>query len=236
MTSDARARSFGRIVLLATASPSVCGDLRACSTVPRREGRGWQSRRWLMQWTTFYAKRSALRAKGEIPRRDRSLTAANRASVRLTARAWRSSNPARRRRWTAARAVRRPPARRSTEPSTGEVVEVDASGMTVEALRSGWRAQRLSARPRPGAARNGPPQLASGIDAALGAFDATEAGDHSVDRAWYFAAPYSRSSRDPRKASAGSSTGRWGRSGRCYSPRMLFELFEVVRRARASAS
>ena len=113
------------------------------------------------------------------------------------------------------------------EPSTGEVVEVDASGMTVEALRSGWaRSGCLLVRGLVQPERAA--RLASGIDAALGAFDATEAGDHSVDRGWY--------SPRPIHDRAGSAQGlsrklnrKMGALWTVFSPRMLYELLEVVR-------
>jgi hypothetical protein len=111
------------------------------------------------------------------------------------------------------------------EPSTGEVVEVDASGMTVEAVRSGWaRSGCLLVRGLVEPERAS--RLSSGIDAALSAFDATEAGDSSVDRGWY-----SPRWIHDRSGSAGLSrklNREMGALCTYYSPRMLFELIEVV--------
>jgi Phytanoyl-CoA dioxygenase (PhyH) len=112
-----------------------------------------------------------------------------------------------------------------SEPSDGQVVEVDAADMTVAAVHSAW-AQSGCLLVRGLVAPDRVARLCSGIDAALAAFDATEEGER-VDKGWY--SPRSIHDR------AGSAQGlsrklnrQMGALWTVFSPRMLFELFEVV--------
>ncbi|HEX2384796.1 MAG TPA: phytanoyl-CoA dioxygenase family protein [Acidimicrobiales bacterium] len=108
----------------------------------------------------------------------------------------------------------------------GAIVEVDAAGLTVSALREGIaRSGCLLVRGmvRPEAAA----QIAAGIDSALAAYDAAAAGDRSGDPAWY----------SPRTIEDRAGTGEiisrkitrdTGSLWAVYSPRMLFEVLELV--------
>jgi hypothetical protein len=110
----------------------------------------------------------------------------------------------------------------------GELVAVDAGDMTVSALRTGLaRSGCLHVRglvPPDRVAR-----LAAGIDRALAAYDDSEAHpDTPVDPSWF--SPFSMPARQPgvsqevRRRFNRESGGLWTAN----SPRMLFELFEVV--------
>jgi hypothetical protein len=119
------------------------------------------------------------------------------------------------------------PVRRSvvaSEGDGGEIVEVDPDDMTVEALRSGWaRSGCLLVRglvPPDRAA-----QLTSGIDSALAAFDACQAGE-TFDPGWYTA----RHIRD--RIGSGPAIHRINRDigalWTVFSPRMVRMLFDAI--------
>jgi hypothetical protein len=165
-----------------------------------------------------------LRQRGEFGVAIDRLTAANRAS--LDARIECKLVDVR---LEAAAAARRPdvPVQRSAiapEGDGGEIVEVDPDDMTVEALRSGWaRSGCLLVRglvPPDRAA-----QLIGGIDSALAAFDACDAGE-SFDPGWYTARPI----RD--RIGSGPAIHRINRGigalWTVFSPRMVCMLFDAI--------
>jgi ectoine hydroxylase-related dioxygenase (phytanoyl-CoA dioxygenase family) len=120
-----------------------------------------------------------------------------------------------------------PAARDAIAPdgSGGEVFEVDADGMDLDALRTGIaRSGCLLVRGLVDAHRAA--RLAEGIDSALTAFDASDAGE-SVDPAWF--------TKRPIQDRAGSSDGlarklnrEMGALWTVFSPRMVFELLTLV--------
>lgn len=189
-------------------------------------------------------KADGLESRGELRAAIDLLSAANRRA--RDSRLERSLARIRREgcRWLTAPAA--PPVREPVvaQPSDGTIFSVTPDELTVDSLREGL-------------ARSGcihvrglvPPKRVddwvAGIDAALGAYDAVEAGEDDVDKAWY--SPFSL----PDRASAAvagavatpddafkpahmperlrrkfirDSGGLWT----AYSPRMLFELFELV--------
>jgi hypothetical protein len=127
----------------------------------------------------------------------------------------------------------RPPADRSAvhapvdaQGDGGEIVEVDASELTVSAVRegiarSGCLLVRGVVRPKRAS------ELAAGIDTAIAAYDAWDAGDRSGDPAWYKGRPIKDRAGTVRKVSL-KITREHGSLWSVYSPRMLFEIFELV--------
>src|SRR4051812_17490049 len=109
---------------------------------------------------------------------------------------------------------------------SGEIVEVDAADLTAEAVRTGIaRSGCLLVRGlvKPERAV----QLAAGIDTPLAAYDAVDGGGQAPDPAWY----------TPRRIEDRAGTGEiisrkitrgTGALWAVYSPRMLFEVFELV--------
>ena len=108
----------------------------------------------------------------------------------------------------------------------GEIVEVNAADLTASAVRDGIaRSGCLLVRglvPPERAAR-----FAAGIDAALAANDAADAGDQSVDPAWYGPRAIEDRAGKSRKVSR-KITRAHGSLWAVHSPRMLFEVFELV--------
>jgi hypothetical protein len=103
---------------------------------------------------------------------------------------------------------------------------VSAEELTVDSLRTGLaRSGCLLVRGLVSPERSA--ELASGIDAALAAFDAFDAGDKAIDAGWY--------SPRPIQDRAGSGAGltrklnrQMGALWAVFSPRMIFELFQLV--------
>jgi hypothetical protein len=112
------------------------------------------------------------------------------------------------------------------DPGPGDLFEVGPGEMTVSALRTGLgRNGCLLVRGLVPAERV--TRLADGIDAALAAYDAAEAGE-PVDEGWF--SPFSMPAREPgvsqeaRRRFQRETGALWTAN----SPRMLFELFELV--------
>jgi hypothetical protein len=167
-----------------------------------------------------------LRSRGEVRRAVEFLTEANRADrsseielamVDLRLEGGRHLPPADR---SAVHAPVEP------EGPGGEIVEVDAADLTASAVRDGIaRSGCLLVRGLVSPDRAA--KLAAGIDGALAAYDAADAGDRSGDSAWY----------SPRRIEDRAGTGEvisrkitrgTGSLWAVYSPRMLFEFFELV--------
>jgi Phytanoyl-CoA dioxygenase (PhyH) len=132
----------------------------------------------------------------------------------------------------------------TADPPDGDIFEIGPEELTVVSLRAGLARSgcvlvRGLVQPERVA------RLVNGIDLALAAHDAAELGDETVDRGWYD--PISMPDRVTQSASVGITTpadafeparmperlrrrfvresgGLWT----TYSPRMLFELFELV--------
>jgi hypothetical protein len=117
-----------------------------------------------------------------------------------------------------------PPVR--AEGDGGEIVEVDASELTASAVHEGIaRSGCLLVRglvPRERAA-----EFVAGIDAAVAAYDAWDAGDRSGDPAWYRGRPI-KDRAGTGKIISQKITREHGSLWTVYSPRMLFEFFELV--------
>lgn len=131
------------------------------------------------------------------------------------------------------------------EPAEGDLPEVTTADLTVAAIRSGFaRAGCLLVRGLVPAERAA--VLAAGIDSAYTAFDAAAGGDESYDREWYWPFPMpdlitpenagSAVTLSPGAPPAGriraAKHRKMTRDGAGIwvvdSPRMLFELFELV--------
>lgn len=131
----------------------------------------------------------------------------------------------------------------ASQPGDG-VFEVAAAELSVSSLREGL-SQSGCVLVRGIISPDRAAHLAAGIDTALAAYDAAEAGDETVDRAWYN--PFSMPDRVPAAVAGAVATtsgahqpaplperkrrqfirddgGLWT----AYSPHMLFELLEVV--------
>ena len=125
-----------------------------------------------------------------------------------------------------------------------DVFEVPASDLSVRSLRAGL-SQSGCVLVRGLVSADRASHLASGIDTALATYDAAEAGDESVDRSWYN--PFSMPDRvtEGVRGAVVTQPGAYqpapmperrrrqfirddGGLWTTYSPRMLFELFEVV--------
>lgn len=114
------------------------------------------------------------------------------------------------------------------EPSDGRVVEVEAADLSVASLRDGLaRSGCLLVRGLVDAERVA--NLVKGIDSALASADAASGGAAPIDRGWYNPGPMPDRDASGLPASANrrflrERGGLWT----IDSPRMLFELFEVV--------
>lgn len=125
-------------------------------------------------------------------------------------------------------AARVPPVPLPTRVGDGRVMEVPATGLTVSTLREGWATSGcllVRGLISPERAEG----LRVGMDAALAAYDAAIAGSDGVDPRWYDPLPM------PDRSASGMTDdvhraflrGR-GAMWTADSPRMLFDLFEVI--------
>ena len=109
------------------------------------------------------------------------------------------------------------------EDASGAIVEVDAADLTASAVRDGI-AHSGCLLVRGMVSRDRAAELATGIDAALAAYDAAESGDRSGDRGWYSPRSVADRAGDVISRKMSRDTGSlWT----VYSPRMLFEVFEL---------
>ena len=122
----------------------------------------------------------------------------------------------------------RPPSAIAPVPADGTIVEVASESLTADVLRDGIaRSGCVLVRGLASAERAA--RLAAGLDAALAAYDAALAGSGSVDAGWYDPGPMpDRVSpglpEDVHRAFLRSRGSLWT----VDSPRMLFELFELI--------
>lgn len=124
--------------------------------------------------------------------------------------------------------TRVPPVPLPERAGDGQVVEVDAAGLSVASLRDGLaRSGCLLVRGL--ISKDRAEQLRVGMDAALAAYDVTVAGSGTADPAWFDPLPM------PDRSASGMDDavhraflrGR-GAMWTADSPRMLFDLFELV--------